>query len=153
MTLLRFDPFRELDRWSEETWGAARARRSALAFDAYRRGHDLVLHFDLPGVEPDSIDVTVERNALTVSAERRRLREEGDEALVTERPAGRFTRQLRLGEGLSTDQVRADYVDGVLTVVVPVADEVRPRRVEVSVGHGPGAIDPSAGAGEDHAAA
>ncbi len=144
MSLLRFDPFRDLERWSDEAWGqAGRARPvpGTLAFDAYRREHDLVLHFDLPGVDPDSIEVTVERNSLTVAAERRNLRREGDQPIVSERPTGRFVRQLLLGEGLSTDRVHADYDAGVLTVTVPVADEVRPRKVSVNVGSSGGAID------------
>lgn len=145
MSVLRFDPFRELERWNDQAW--SRPRRPAIAFDAYRRAHELVLEFDLPGVDPGSIDLTIEKGSLTVSAERRSGRQDGDDVLVHERSTGRSTRQLLLGEGLDTNAVRAEYDSGVLTVVVPVADDVKPRRVEV---HGaaptasPSAIDAEA---------
>ncbi len=101
MTLVRFDPFRELDRWSRQarpTLGYARAPR--MPFDAVRREHELVLQFDLPGVDPDTIDVTVDKDTLTVAAERTNVRQDGDEVVIAERPSGRFVRQLRLSEGL-----------------------------------------------------
>lgn len=134
MTVLRFDPFRELDRLTDQAWG--RARVPALPMDAYRRPNELVLQFDLPGVDPASVEVTVERSVLTVTAERRTSRREGDELVVAERPTGRFTRQLQLGDGLDTERVGATYDAGVLTVTLPVADEVRARRVQVQVGTG-----------------
>ncbi len=135
MTVVRFDPFRELDRWSAQarpTLGYARAPR--MPFDAVRREHELVLQFDLPGVDPDTIDVTVDKGTLTVAADRTNVRQDGDEVVVSERPTGRFVRQLRLREGLDAEAVRADYDAGVLTVVVPVAEAARPRRVQVGSG-------------------
>jgi HSP20 family protein len=128
MTVLRFDPFRELDRLADQAWGRS---RTALPMDAYRRSDELVLEFDLPGVDPSSVDVTVEKNVLAITAERPTSRHEGDEVIVAQRPTGRFARKLQLGDGLDTEQVRASYVDGVLTVTFPVAAEIRPRRVTV----------------------
>ena len=138
--LMRFDPFRELDRLSEQAWGGART--PAMPMDAYRRGDHFVVHFDLPGVDPSSIDLTVEKNVLTVSAERRWEPEEGNEVVVAERPQGHFTRQLFLGEGLDADGIEADYDSGVLTVRVPVAEQAKPRKVQVTSGGGsPTAIE------------
>jgi len=145
MSVIRFDPFRELERWNDQA--SSRSRRPAIPFDAYRRAHELVLEFDLPGVDPGSIDLTIEKGSLTVSAERHTDRQEGDDVLVHERPAGRATRQLLLGEGLDTNAVQATYDAGVLRVVVPVADDVKPRRIEVhGAAHGatPSAIDAEA---------
>jgi HSP20 family protein len=133
--LLRFDPFRDLDRLADQMLGSARTPRM-MPMDAYRSGHQVVLHFDLPGIDPDSVDLTVENNALSVRAERSN-RTVGDDAqdvqwLVSERPTGSFTRQLVLGEGLDTENIRASYEDGVLTVIIPVAEQAKPRRIEVS---------------------
>lgn len=132
MSVLRFDPFRELDRLTDQGFG--RPRPVALPVDVYRRADELVLQFDLPGVDPATVDVTVERNVLAVTAERRSDRREGDELVVAERPVGRFTRQLQLGDGLDTEHVGASYDAGVLTISFPVASEVRPRRVHVTSG-------------------
>ena len=103
-----------------------------MPIDAYRRGEEFVVELDLPGVEPDSIDLTVEKNVLTVHAERRRDETEGVELLVGERPHGTFSRQLFLGDTLDTDAIEADYVDGVLTLRLPVAEKAKPRRVEIN---------------------
>jgi len=132
MTLLRFDPFRDVERLTTAAW--SRPRPTGLPMDAVRRDGELLLQFDLPGVDPDSIDVTVERNVLTVTAERHAVRGDGDEVLVEERRVGRLGRRLVLGKGLDTDQVRAAYHDGVLTLTFPVVEAVRPRRVEVQRG-------------------
>lgn len=132
MSVLRFDPFRELDRWTEQGWSARRG--TGVPFDAVRREHEVVLYFDLPGVDPDSIDLTVEKGSLTLTAQRASSRREGDEVVVSERPTGHFVRRLLLGEGLDTEAVRADYEAGVLTVVIPVAEAVRPRKVPVTAG-------------------
>ena len=102
--------------------------------DAYRRADEVVVQFDLPGVDPASIDVTVERGRLTVSGDRRPLEVAGDEIVVRERPAGRFVRQLRLADGLDVSRVQADYELGVLTVTLPTHEAGRPRRVAVSHG-------------------
>ncbi|HLN16050.1 MAG TPA: Hsp20/alpha crystallin family protein [Acidimicrobiales bacterium] len=135
MALLRIDPFREVDRLSELAWG--RVRPGVLPMDAYRRDQELVLEFDLPGADPESFEVTVEHKVLTVAAERRPERREGDQVVVSERPSGRFVRRLTLRDGLATDQVRASYDAGVLTVVIPTAEEVRTRRIEVQTGQAP----------------
>lgn len=131
--LMRTDPFRELDRVAQQVFGTA-ARPAAMPIDAYRRGEEFVVHFDLPGVAADSIELTVERNVLTLHAERRRM-EDGDvELLIGERPQGTFSRQLFLGESLDTDRLSAEYTDGVLTLRIPVKEQAKPRRVNVSAG-------------------
>jgi HSP20 family protein len=134
--LMRFDPFRELDRLTQQA-----SRPAVMPMDAYRRGDAFLVHFDLPGVEASSIDLTVEKNVLTVSAERRFQPQDGDEALVAERPHGSFSRQLFLGESLDADHVEAHYENGVLTLTIPVAEKAKPRRVEVSSAGGGRAID------------
>jgi HSP20 family protein len=129
--LMRFDPFRELDRLTQTPWGNS---RPVMPMDAYRRNGDFVVHFDVPGVDPGSIDLTVEKNVLTVTAERHFARQEGDEITVSERPQGRFNRQLFLGESLDPDHISASYDQGVLTLHIPVAERAKPRRVEISAG-------------------
>jgi len=128
--LMRTDPFRELDRVAQQVFGTP-TRPAAMPIDAYRSGEQLVVHFDLPGVRPDSIDLTVERNVLTVHADRERSSQEGEEILIGERPHGRFSRQLFLGDSLDTERIDATYADGVLTLRIPVAERAKPRRVEV----------------------
>ncbi len=145
--LMRFDPFRELDRLVGP-WGRT---RSVIPMDAYRHGDQLIVHFDLPGIDPASIDVTVEKNVLTVTAQRNHATQEGDEALVSERFSGQFSRQLFLGEALNADHTQASYENGVLTVTIPVAEQAKSRKVEITAGgtaHKPAAI----GAGESQAA-
>jgi HSP20 family protein len=132
--LMRFDPFRELDRLTQATWGQ---NRPTMAMDAYRRNGDFVVNFDLPGVDPATIDLTVEKNVLTVTAERAFSRNEGDEIVVSERPQGRFSRQLFLGESLDSDHIQASYEHGVLTLHIPVAEKAKPRKVEVTTGGQP----------------
>src|SRR5918996_6027292 len=132
--LMRFDPFRELDRLTPATWGQ---NRPTMAMDAYRRNGDFVVNFDLPGVDPGTIDLTVEKNVLTVTAERSFPRGEGDEVVVAERPQGKFSRQLFLGESLDADRIRANYEQGVLTLHIPVAEKAKPRKVEVTTGGEP----------------
>ncbi|MEW6474626.1 MAG: Hsp20/alpha crystallin family protein [Actinomycetota bacterium] len=140
--LMRFDPFRELDRLTSAPWGNT---RPAMPMDAYRRNGDFVVHFDLPGVDPSSIDLTVEKNVLTVTAERHFARAEGDEITVAERPQGRFSRQLFLGESLDADRISANYDQGVLTLHIPVAEKAKPRKVEISAG-APEAVEVSTSA-------
>jgi len=129
--LMRFDPFRELDRQfdrlSQRNWGAG-----VMPIDAYRRGDHFYVHFDLPGVDPGSVDLQVEKNVLTVRAERSWEPAEGDEVVVAERPRGTFSRQLFLGETLDTDRIEASYDRGVLTVSIPVAEAAKPRKVAIS---------------------
>ena len=129
--LMRFDPFRELDRLAQGPWASS---RPVMPMDAYRRNGDFVVHFDLPGVDPGTIDLTVEKNVLTITAERHFAKQEGDEITVSERPQGRFSRQLFLGESLDPDQIKANYDQGVLTLHIPVAERAKPRKVEISAG-------------------
>jgi HSP20 family protein len=129
--LMRTDPFRELDRLTQQVFGTA-ARPSAMPMDAYRKDDEFFVHFDLPGIDPDSIDLTVEQNVLTVKAERPALGPEGAEMLVTERLSGIFTRQLFLGETLDTEHLEANYNAGVLTLTIPVHEAAKPRKVAVT---------------------
>lgn len=126
--LMRFDPFHELDRLFEQVRDGRGIRTMPL--DAYRKGEQFHIEIDLPGVRPDSIEVTVEKNVLTVRAERH-WSDEGTETVVCERPQGTFTRQLFLGDGLDTSNVVASYESGVLRLGIPVAEEAKPRRIEV----------------------
>jgi HSP20 family protein len=129
--LMRTDPFRDFDRLTEAMLGSVN-RPSVMPMDAYREGETFVVHFDLPGVDPDSIDLTVEQNVLTVHAERRSPVGDSVEPLMNERTHGVFSRQLFLGETLDTDNIEADYSAGVLTLRIPVAEQAKPRKVSVS---------------------
>ena len=137
--LMRFDPFRELDRLTQDLWG--NGRHAWMPMDAYRRGDNVVVHLDLPGVDPASIEVTVEKDTLTVKAQRRWEPAEGDQVLVSERPQGSFTRRLLLSEGLDGEHIEAHYDNGVLTLTVPVAEQAKVRRVEITSGSRPKAIE------------
>ena len=128
---MRFDPFRELDRLTDQIAAGTRAPRS-FPMDAYRRGDTFVVEMDLPGVTPDSIELTAEQNVLTVRAERQFERQQGDEVLVAERPQGTYTRQLFLGSTLDQSKIQASYDHGVLRLTIPVAEQAKPRRVEIS---------------------
>ena len=132
--LMRSDPFRELDRVTQAF--GTRMRPAVMPMDAYREGDSFVVHFDLPGVEPSSIDLTVEKNVLTVSAERQWQPNEEQQILASERPQGTFSRQLFLGEGLDAERVEASYDNGVLTVTIPVAEQAKPRKVQITAGAG-----------------
>ncbi|MGC4748095.1 Hsp20/alpha crystallin family protein [Micromonospora sp. DT201] len=129
--LMRTDPFREIDRLTEQFFGTA-ARPAMMHLDAYRDGDHFYAAFDLPGVDPDSIDCTVERNVLTVRAERRRPVGDGVELVAAERPMGTFTRRLFLGDTLDADKLEAGYEHGVLTLRIPVAERAKPRRVTIT---------------------
>jgi HSP20 family protein len=148
--VMRFDPFRELDRLNQELWGSQSQRRaSGMPMDAYRQGDTFFIHFDLPGVDPASIDLTVEKNVLTVRAERRLdWGGEGTEVLVAERQQGSYSRQLFLGETLDPDHIQANYEQGVLTLTIPVAEAAKPRRVQVSAPANGGTSAITAQAGE-----
>jgi HSP20 family protein len=136
--LVRFDPFRDFDRLLE---AAAGGPTRSMPMNAVRRGDHLHVSFDLPGVRPDDIDITVERNQLTVVADRHVEHQEGEQWLVEERPIGRFSRQLRLGENLDTDRIEADFRDGVLEVTIPVAEQAKPRKVAIGGSREPEAIE------------
>ena len=130
--LMRTDPFRDLDRLlTQQVFGTV-ARPAAMPMDAYRKGHDFYVHLDLPGINPDSIDLTVEQNVLTVRAERPQVSPEGAEMIVSERPTGSFSRQLFLGESLDPDAIAADYRAGVLTLTIPVREAAKPRKLAVT---------------------
>jgi HSP20 family protein len=129
--LMRTDPFRELDRLAQQVAGT-RARPAAMPMDAYRDGEEFVVELDLPGVDAQSIDVTVEKNVLTIHAQRNRAGADGPELLISERPHGTFSRQLFLGESLDSERLTARYSDGVLSLRVPVAEKAKPRRVDVT---------------------
>ncbi|HVE98281.1 MAG TPA: Hsp20/alpha crystallin family protein [Mycobacteriales bacterium] len=128
--LLRFDPFREIDRLTEQMVSGTRTARM-VPMDVYRRGDSYYVELDIPGVDPSSIELSIDRNTLTIRAERHPTVREGDEVLVAERPQGDFTRQLALGDGLDTEGVAADYDNGVLRLTIPVAPTAKPRRVEI----------------------
>ncbi|MEY9212597.1 Hsp20 family protein [Thermobifida halotolerans] len=128
--LMRTDPFQEFDRITRRLLNDP-VRPSVMPMDAYRDGDTFVICFDLPGVRADSIDLEVERDVLTVRAERESITE-GRETVVAERPVGAFSRRLFLGEALDTDHISADYVNGVLTLRVPVAEHAKPRKISVT---------------------
>jgi HSP20 family protein len=131
--LMRSDPFRELDRLSQQVFGTAGtpARPSVMPMDAWREGDTFVVEFDLPGIDPHAIDLDVERNVVTVRAERP-LVDSTREMLASERPRGVFSRQLVLGDGLDLERIAASYVSGVLTLRIPVAEKAKPRKIEIS---------------------
>jgi HSP20 family protein len=131
--LMRTDPFRELDRLTQQFLGTV-ARPAAMPIDAYRRRDTFVVDIDLPGVDPDSIDLNVEQNLLTVRAERRAPDGEDIEMLMAERPHGAFSRQLFLGDTLDVEKIEAGYNSGVLTVRIPISEEAKPRKIEISRG-------------------
>jgi len=136
MLLRNTDPFRDLDRLTQQLLGASvgtATRPAAMPMDAWREGDRFVIEFDLPGVAPETIDLDVERNVLTVRAERLAL--EGDwQLLASERTRGAFSRQLVLGDNLDLDRIEAAYDAGVLRLVVPVAERAKPRKIEVATG-------------------
>ena len=132
MLLRNTDPFRDLDRLTQQLLGTTN-RPVVMPMDAWREGDRFVIEFDLPGVSRETIDLDVERNVLTVRAER--LPRNGDwEMLTSERSRGMFSRQLVLGDNLDLDRIQADYADGVLRLVVPVAERAKPRKIEVGTG-------------------
>jgi HSP20 family protein len=135
VSVLRYDPFRDFDRLAAQLLGGSAGTTAgprSFPMDAYRRGDRFVVHLDLPGVDPDSIDLTCEQNVLTVQAERRFESKDEDQLIVNERPQGTFSRQLFLSEGLDTDRIQASYENGVLTLQIPVAQQAKPRRIQVS---------------------
>ncbi len=131
--LMRTDPFRDLDRLTQQVFGAdgTLARPSAMPMDAWREGDTFVVEFDLPGVDVDSIDLDVERNVITVRAERPG-RASDAELLAAERPRGVFSRQLVLGDNLDTQRIAAGYASGVLTLRIPVAEKAKPRKISIT---------------------
>lgn len=134
--LLRTDPFRDLDRLTETVFGTT-ARPAPMPVDAYRDQDTFVVHLDLPGVDPSSIELTVQRNVLTVRAERKRPADnENTERVIAETTYGVFARQLFLGDTLDADRLQATYDAGVLTLRIPVSDKAKPRRIPVNTATG-----------------
>ena len=131
MAVMRFDPFHDFDRLAEQFFGGARGLRG-IPMEAYRRGDHFFIHLDLPGVMPDDVNLTLERNVVAVRAERRSPRQEGDEVLIDERPQGSLSRQLFLGDNLDAERLNASFDMGVLTLKIPVAEQAKPRRVQIT---------------------
>jgi HSP20 family protein len=131
MMLMRTDPFRELDRLTQQVFGTA-ARPAAMPMDAWQEEGEFVVAFDLPGVNVDTVDLDIERNVLTVRAERRDQTQPNVELIASERPRGVFSRQLILGDTLDTEKVKATYADGVLTLRIPVLEKAKPRKIEIT---------------------
>jgi HSP20 family protein len=131
--LMRTDPFRELDRLTQQVFGTngTLARPSVMPMDAWRDGDTFYVEFDLPGVNPDSVDLDVERNVVTVKAERP-ARASDAELIAAERPRGIFSRQLILGDNLDTEHISASYDAGVLTLQIPVAEQAKPRKIAIA---------------------
>jgi HSP20 family protein len=136
--LMRTDPFRQLDRLAQQALSAAGgtgtwSRPNPMPMDAYRSGDHFVVAFDLPGTSADAIELDVERNVLTVRAERRPPEvDEGVEMQVSERPLGIFSRQLFLGDTLDSERLEASYESGVLTLRIPVAEKAKPRKIQIA---------------------
>ena len=133
MQTLRFDPFRDFDRLAADLLGTARTP-ALMPMDCLRAGDQFVVRFDLPGIDADSLEVSAENQTLTVRAERTRRDPDNVTYLVSERPSGVYSRQLVLGDGLAVDAIQAEYRDGVLTLTIPVAEQAKPRKIEIRRG-------------------
>jgi len=127
--LMRFDPFRDLDRMTDQL---SRPGRSVLAMDAVRTEHEVTIYIDVPGIAGDDIDVSVEKNELTVTVDRRWTETEGQQVISNERPQGTFTRRIVLSDALNLDELQAKTSDGVLIITIPIAERSKPRRIDVS---------------------
>jgi HSP20 family protein len=131
--LMRTEPFRDLDRLTQQLLGVpgTHARPSVMAMDAWRDGDQFYAEFDLPGIDPDSVDLAVERNELTIRVERPVPNRQGQDVLASEQPRGLFTRQLILGDGVDTDHIEANYHAGVLSLRIPFAEKAKPRKISI----------------------
>jgi HSP20 family protein len=136
--LMRTDPFRELDRFAQQVLGTA-ARPAAMPMDAWREGDAFFVEFDLPGIDQKSLDLDIERNVVTVRAERPGV-DPNREMLATERPRGVFSRQLVLGDNLDTERIDASYDEGVLRLRIPVSERAKPRKIAIGRGGGAQAL-------------
>ncbi|MGB7144254.1 MAG: Hsp20 family protein [Mycobacterium sp.] len=136
--LMRTDPFRDLDRFAQQVLGTA-ARPAVMPMDAWREGDAFFVEFDLPGIDQDSLGLDIERNVVTVRAERAAV-DPDREMLATERPRGVFSRQLVLGANLDTDRIEASYLEGVLRLHIPVAEKANPRKITIGRGDGHNAL-------------
>ena len=140
--LMRTDPFRELDRLAQAVFGnGTGSHPGIMPMDAYRHEGQFIVHFDLPGVDPSSIDINVERNVLTVKAERKPAYGEDIELQANERPRGTFSRQLFLSDTLDLDRIEARYDAGVLTLYIPVAEKAKARKIEITGGDEPKVVE------------
>src|SRR3712207_1900505 len=148
MSVIRFDPFgdpfRQMDRLTNQLLSGTRTPMG-MPMDVWQGDEGYHVALDLPGVDPSSVEITSERNVLTIRAERRSEFQQGQNVLVAERPQGRFTRQLQLGESLDTQNVTARYANGVLNLTIPLAQAAQPRRLQVQQADTPQSIDPSRG--------
>lgn len=138
--MLRFDPLREFDRLTRET--RERTTPAVMAFDAVRDDDSVTLYFDVPGISADDLEVSVERNELTISATRV-WKDDDKETLVTERPQGSFTRRVMVSDALDTDRLEANLSGGVLELTIPVSEKSKPRKIDVTTGSGEEAIEVS----------
>jgi len=129
--LLQHDPFRDIDRLTQQVFGTA-ARPSSMPMDAWREGDEFVVELDVPGIDPDKLDIDVERNVLTIRAERQSSVPDDANVVTAERSWGVFSRQLVLGNSLDTDKVDADYTSGVLRLRIPIAEQAKPRKISIS---------------------
>jgi HSP20 family protein len=132
--LIQTDPFRDFDTLFSRFAGRPQQAAGVMPMDAFRRGSDVWVHIDLPGVKAESLDITVERNVLTIAAERTWQRQETDQSYFAERYRGTFRRQIQLGDGLDLQHLEADLHDGVLTIRIPVAEQAKPRKVQIRQG-------------------
>jgi HSP20 family protein len=133
MLLTSFDPFvQEFDRIAKRAFGPSTAGVPAMRMDGIRRQDDVLLRFDLPGIDPESIEVTVDRGVLSVSAKRVEEYAEGEKAFIRERRMGSFSRRVYLSDTVDADKIDASYADGVLSVRVPLTEKAQPRKVEVA---------------------
>jgi HSP20 family protein len=130
MTLMRFDPFRQLDRLADQALGGVRTMRT-MPMEALRRGDQFIVAIDLPGVAENDVDVTVERDVVQVSARRQSLRQEGDQVIIDERPQGEFCRDLFLGDNLDPNKMTAKFDRGVLTLTIPMSEASKPRKIAI----------------------
>lgn len=137
--LMRTDPFRDLDRFTQQVLGTA-ARPAVMPMDAWREGEAFYVEFDLPGINQDSLDLDIERNVVTVRAERPAV-DPNREMLATERPRGVFSRQLVLGDNLDTERIEASYHEGVLRLHIPVAEKAKPRKITIGRGDDQSALN------------
>ena len=125
-----YDPFRELDRLAATMLDSQQGPRF-MPIDLNREGDHYMLHADLPGIDPGSVDVDVDGQLLTIRAERTARSDQNVKWLAHERPSGSFLRQLNLGDGIDTDGISAHYDNGVLSVMIPVSEKAKPRKVEI----------------------
>jgi HSP20 family protein len=129
--LLQHDPFRDLDRLTQQVFGTV-ARPTSMPLDAWREGDHFVVELDLPGIDPEKVDIDVEHNVLTIRAERLSHMPDAANAVATERSWGVFSRQLVLGDSLDTEKVEADYVAGVLRLRIPIAEKAKARKISIT---------------------